>query len=202
MRARKLLCALLKAATLCIAPHAYAADHFTPCTDGVNEYYARVETLIRRAAPGNALWKVTVFPSFREEWGIRATQRGDDYELTVVRFDRSIWNSGWVKTGRNEMKHDASIARARAQTTTHKISAHLFNELDAQIRRSIAAARPNDELILDGVIFRFEVAGSGCGEARSFDRETRAGMLALIALQLCNPSDEGEIFRMLDEIKD
>jgi hypothetical protein len=25
-------------------------------------------------------WKVTVFPAFRAEWGIRATRLGDDYE--------------------------------------------------------------------------------------------------------------------------
>jgi len=126
---------------------------------------------------------------------------GDDYELTVVRFDRSVWDAGWVGSRGNEMKHDPSIARPRARAITHKISARLFGELELQIRRSIEAARSNNELSLDGVTFRFEVPDCACGETQTFDRQTRAGKLVAIVLALCDPSDESKIFRMLDELQ-
>jgi hypothetical protein len=122
---------------------------------------------------------------------------GDDYELTIVRLDRSLWSTGWAKTGRNEFKRDLSSSPARPQMTTHKVSARLFTELESAIRRSIEAARVPaetnlaDALNLHGVLFRFEVAGSGCGETRPLDwGETEAGKLAAIVLALCNPSDE------------
>jgi hypothetical protein len=134
---------------------------------------------------------------------------GDDYELTVVRLDRSLWSTGWAKTGRNEFKRDLSSSPARPRATTHKISARLFTELESAIRRSIEAARVPaetnlaDALNLHGVLFRFEVAGSGCGETRPLDwGETEAGKLAAIVLALCNPSDENRIFHMLDELQD
>jgi hypothetical protein len=205
MRATKLLGALLIAATFCITTDADAADHLTPCTDGLKEYYAQVETLMRQAAPDDALWKVTVFPPSQPEWSIRATRLDDGYELTVVRFDRSLWDAGWITTRRNELRHDPSIARAQPRATTHKISARLFSELEAEIRRSTEAARPNenilDDIVLDSVIFRFEVADSGCGEAHTLDRTTRTGKLVAIVLALCNPPGEDAIFRWLDELR-
>jgi hypothetical protein len=160
--------------------------------------YGLAEARIRRAAPDVTLWQATVYPSSTQgEWGIRAIRMGDVYELTVVRLDRSLWGTGWAKTKRNEFKRDLSSSPARPRATTHKISARLFTELESAIRRSIEAARvPHetslaDALNLHGVLFRFEVAGSGCGET-----------LAAIVLALCNPSDENRIFHMLYELQD
>jgi hypothetical protein len=210
MCATKLLGALLTAAAFFIATNATAAENLAPCTHFGDEYYGLVEARIRRAAPDETLWQATVYPSSTQgEWGIRATRMGDDYELTVVRLDRSLWGTGWAKTGRNEFKRDLSSSPARPRATKHKISARLFTELESAIRRSIEAARVPDEtslanaLNIDGVLFRFEVAGSGCGETRPPDwGATEAGKLAAIVLALCNPSDENRIFRMLDELQD
>ena len=113
-----------------------------------------------------------------------------------------------MKTGRNEVKHDLSAVRARAQTTTRKISAHLFSELEAAIRRSIEAAASVEaddlnEIVetIDGVTFRFEVGESACGQTHTLDRAKRTGRLAAIVLALCNPPAEDEIFHMLDELR-
>jgi hypothetical protein len=207
VHAWRLSSVVLIAAAFCVTTDASAADHLTPCANGLQDYYAQIETRIRQAAPDQALWKITVFPSFQPEWGIRATRSGDDYELTVVRFDRSIWDSAWVKTGRNEVKHDLSAVRARTQRVIRKISAHLFSELEAAIRGSIeeAASVDADDLneiveTVDGVTFRFEVGESACGETHTLDRAKRAGRLAAIVLALCNPPAEDEILHMLDEL--
>jgi hypothetical protein len=80
LRATTLLGALLTAAAFFVTIDANAADYLAPCSDVPKEYHARVETLMRQAAPDDTLWKVTVFPAFRAEWGIRATRLGDDYE--------------------------------------------------------------------------------------------------------------------------
>jgi hypothetical protein len=210
MCATKLLAALLTAAPLFIATNATAAEHLAPCTHVGDEYYGLVEARIHRAVPGDTLWQATVYPSSTQaEWGIRAIRMADDYELMVVRFDRSLWSTGWAKTGRSEFKRDLSSSPAQPRVTRYKISARLFTELEAAIRRSIQAARvpaePNlaDSLNLHGVLFRFEVAGSGCGEARPLDwGETEAGKLAAIILALCNPSDENRIFHLLNELQD
>jgi hypothetical protein len=205
----KLLATLLMAAPFLIATNATAAEHLAPCTDLGDEYYGLVEARIRRAAPDDTLWQATVYPpSTQPEWGIRAIRVADDYVLIVVRLDRSLWGTGWAKTGRNEFKRDLSKSPAQPRATTYKISARLFTELDSAIRRSIQAARIPaetslaDSINLHGVLFRFEVAGSGCGETRPLDwGETEAGKLAAIVLALCNPSDENRIFHLLDELQ-
>jgi hypothetical protein len=206
----KLLAALLMATPLLIATNATAAEHLAPCTDLGDDYYRQVEARIRQAAPGDTLWQATVYPpSTQAEWGIRATRMADDYELTVVRLDRSLWGTGWAKAGRNEFKRDLSNSPAQPRVTPYKISARLFTRLESAIRRSIQAARIPaetslvDSLNLDGVLFRFEVAGSGCGETRTLDSgKSEAGKLAAIVLALCNPSDENRIFHLLDELQD
>jgi hypothetical protein len=210
MCATKLLAALLTAAPLFFATNAVAAENLAPCTHFGDEYYELVEARIHRAAPGDTLWQATVYtPSTQAEWGVRAIRMADDYELMVVRLDRSLWSTGWAKTGRNEFKRDLSKSPAQPRVTTYKISARLFTGLESAIRRSIEAARIPaetslaDSLNLHGVLFRFEVAGSGCGETRPLDwGETEAGKLAAIVLALCNPSDENRIFHMLDELRD
>jgi hypothetical protein len=210
MYATKLLGALLTAAPFFITTNATAAENLAPCTHFGDEYYGLVEARMRRAAPLDTLWQATVYPtSTQAEWGIRAIRIGDDYELTVVRLDRSLWSTGWAKTGRNEFKRDLSSSPAQPRATTRKISARLFTELQSAILRSIEAARvPTERSLADavnlhGILFRFEVAGSGCGETRPLDwGETKAGKLAAIVLALCNPSDENRIFHMLDELKD
>jgi len=58
---------LLMAAAFCVTTDASAADHLTPCADGLQDYYAQIETRIRQAAPDEALWKITVFPPFQAE---------------------------------------------------------------------------------------------------------------------------------------
>ena len=206
----KLLAGLLMAAPFFIATNATAAENLAPCTHLGDEYYSLIEARIRRAALGDTLWQATVYPpSTQPEWGIRAIRMADDYELMVVRFDRSLWSTGWAKTGRNEFKRDLSNSPAQPRVTQYKISARLFTELESAIRRSIKAARIPaetnlaDVLNLHGVLFRFEVAGSGCGETRPLDwGETEAGKLAAIVLALCNPPDENRIFHMLDELQD
>ena len=210
MCATKLLGAVLTAAPFFITTNATAAEDLAPCTHFADEYYRLVEARIRRAAPDVTLWQATVYPSSTQgEWSIRAIRMGDVYELTIVRLDRSLWGTGWAKTRRNEFKRDLSSSPARARATTHRISARLFTQLESVIRQSIEAARvPHetslaDALNLDDVLFRFEAAGSGCGETRPLDwDETEAGKLAAIILALCNPSDENRIFRMLDELQD
>jgi hypothetical protein len=201
---------LLTAAALFIATNATAAEKLAPCTHFGAEYYWQVEARIRRVAPDDTLWQVTVYPpSTQGEWGIRASRAGNDYELTVVRLDRSLWATGWARTGRNKFKRDLSSSPARPLAIKHRISARLFTELEAAIRRSIEGARMPDEtsladaLNLHGMLFRFEVARSGCGETRPLDwGETEAGKLAAIVLALCNPSDESRIFHLLDELQD
>ena len=210
MCATKLLAALLTAAPLLIATNATAAENLAPCTHLGDEYYGLVEARIRRAAPGDTLWQATVYPSSTQaEWGVRAIRMADDYELMVVRLDRSLWSTGWAKTGRKEFKRDLSSSPAQPRATTYKISARLFTGLESAIRRSIQAARIPaetnlaDSLNLHGVLFRFEVAGLGCGETRPLDWDkTEAGKLAAIVLALCNPSDENRIFHLLDELQD
>lgn len=209
MCATKLLAALLTAAPFFLATNATAAENLAPCTDFGDDYYGQVEARIRRAVPGDTLWQATVYPpSTQPEWGIRVIRIADDYELMVVRLDRSLWGTGWVKTGRNEFKRDLSKSPAQPRVTSYKISARLFTKLDSAIRRSIENARIPaetslaDSLNLHGVLFRFEVAGSGCGETRPLDwGETEAGKLAAIVLALCNPSDENRIFHLLDELQ-
>ncbi len=205
MWARALSAALLIAATFCAASAAHAADHLTPCTDTLSDYYAQVETLMHQAAPDEALWKVTVFPPSRPEWSVRATRVGEGYELSVVRFDRSFWDSGWTWTKREGMRRDPSIAKARPHAITRKISARLFAELDARIRQSIAAARPNenilDDVVVDSTEFRFEAAGPTCGTVRTFDENGKIDGLVNIVLALCNPpGGEDTILRMLDAL--
>lgn len=203
MLASKQTSALLIAAALCITNDVRAADHLNPCSDSLQDYYAQIEARMHQAAPGKALWKITVIPSFQPEWGIRAIRSGDDYELTVVRFDRSIWNSAWVKTGPNQMKHDLSVVRVRPETTMRKISAHLFGELEAAIRHSIEETDAPDasELLVDSVTLRFELGESACGETQTLDRTKQTGRLAAIALALCNPQGEDEILHMLAELR-
>lgn len=198
MREREVSAALLIAAAFCVTTDTRATEHLTPCTDGLKEYATEVETLMQQAAPAEALWKVTVFPVRQPEWSIRATRLDDGYELTVVRFDRSPANAGWVESRRDELKGDSLFTRVRPRVTTRKISARLFGALEAEIRRSVETARPNentlDDIALDSPGFRFEVT-SACGET------WRTSKLVRIVLALCNPPGEDEIFRMLDELR-
>jgi len=205
---KKRLSAVLTTVAFAIAANATAAEKLAPCTGFGDEYYRVVEARIRRAAPDDTLWQVTVYPPAQAEWSIRAIRVDDGYELTIVQLDRSLWDTGWARTGRNEFIRDLSSSPARAQAIKHKISARLFTELESAIRQSIETARVPDEesladaLNLHGVLFRFEVAGGGCGETRPLDwRKTEAGRLATIVLALCNPSDEDRIFRMLAELQ-
>ncbi len=192
---------------LFVASSALAAEKLAPCDHYGEEYYAVVEARMRQAAPDDALWQVTVYPPSMAEWSIRARRVGNDYELTTVRLDRSLWDTGWATSGRSGLERNLASSPARATAITHRISSHLFAELEAAIRRSVAGAgvpdKANlaDEINLHGVLFRFEVAGGGCGETRPLDwSETETGRLAAIVLALCNPADEERILRMLDGV--
>ena len=205
MRARALSTALVIAAAFCAATDVRAADHLTPCTHTLSDYYAQVESLMHQAAPGEALWKVTVFPPSRPEWSVRAIRVGDGYELSVVRFDRSFWDSGWTWTKRDGMRRDPGIAKARPRAVTRKISARLFAELDAQIHRAIEGAHPNenvlDDVVVDSTEFRFETARPTCGTVRTFDENGKVDRLVNIVLALCNPpGGDATILRMLHEL--
>jgi hypothetical protein len=185
MRARKLIAALLIAATSCVTTLGRAGDHLKPCSN--DDYYKQLEATMRQSAPGEALWRVTVFPPFQAEWSVRATRLDEgEYRLTVVRLVESR-------------------GHLRPQVTSKKISARLFSELDAAFRRAIGDAQPSDDvlddIVLDSVILRFEAAGSGCGETSTLDREKRTGRLVHVILALCNPPGEDEIFRRLEELQ-
>jgi len=203
MPAGKTLAAVMLAVASLGSVH--AADHLIPCTELLSDYYTRVQTVMSQAAPGEALWKVTVFPQRggKGEWSVRATRLDDGYALTVVRFDRSLWDASWSTTPDNQFKRDSSAARVEPSTTTRKISARLFNELDAQIRAAIENAGPEDNS-LDDIVgmhnpeFRFEAAGS-CANTRLSHRDSQIDRLINIVLMLCNPPKEEKILRKLHQ---
>jgi len=206
MRVRKGLAAILIAATCCASNLAQAADHLTPCKDTLSDYYTRVETLMSQAAPGEALWKVTVFPTRRQaEWSVRATRLDDGYALTVVRFDRSLWDASWSASPDNHFHRDTSTAKAEPHAITRKISPRLFAELEAQIRQAVETARPNentlDDIVVDSPEFRFETPGPRCAHTFSFDEGTRVDKLVGIVLQLCNLPAESKLLRMLKDLE-
>lgn len=84
MRATKLLGALLTAATFCITTDANAADHLALCTDVLKECHARVETLIRQAAPDDTVY-------FHDGWLTAADFDADG----DGRFDRRVEYDEW-----------------------------------------------------------------------------------------------------------
>jgi len=203
MPANRRFAAALIAASWCGSNATYAAaDHLTPCTDLLSDYYTRVATLMSQAANADALWTVTVFPSRGQaEWSVRAIRLDDGYALRVVQFDRSLWNASWSVTPDNKFKRDPSTAQAETRALTRKISPRLFTELEAQIRQALQTARPYenpwDNIVLDNPEVRFEAPGSMCAHTYHFDADTRIGKLVGVVLRLCKPPDERKLLRML-----
>lgn len=204
MRQSSLITALLAVLALGVATGAKAADRLKPCrNERPQPYDARVDELLRKAVPEEAVWTLRVMPSFSPEWGVRGIREGDEYRIVVVQFESSLWAASYVETGPGQFKFDPSIADARAIVTERKLSAQVFQHLEAEIRHEIEAAESNDDFdfVMHGVSFHLRTASGGCAETTDFSHRTQAGRLMRIFLELCGRPSEKKLLRMLDRLQ-
>ena len=129
------------------------SSHLEPCDDYIPEYRARVEELIASSQEGELVLAVNVYPSFAAEWGIRVVVRGDEYYLSALAFDGSLWGSSWVEIEPGQMVMDMNKAHVRVREDAVPISATLSSHLLEEWSRSLSDARAVDVFGLDGVTY-------------------------------------------------
>lgn len=160
-----------------------AADsHLDVCHDhSLDPYLVKVDAISLKAMPGAMKLMVRVLPSFIPEWAVGVTAQGGTYRLTAVEFNQSLWASSWVKTGRQTMQQDFSVAKATVTAHTVRISTELYQLLATEWHRSIRAARPPDiSGARDGTSYYFKLPSGECGLAWSPDQDSRNGRLVAL----------------------
>ena len=160
---------------------ANAQDALEPCSDYRPDYYAGVDLVIDSAIDDSAQLSVTMFPSFRPEYGVRIVGN----IVYLARLKGSFWNSSNVfdeKAGRGY--HDFSKPKIKARLSSAPLSPGLISRIAKIYVAAVSSRKENKRSVMDGVSYRFNTPANGCGEIASPSDGTRAHQLVDLVDQL------------------
>ena len=160
---------------------ANAQDALEPCSDYRPDYYAGVDLVIDSAIDDSAQLSVTMFPSFRPEYGVRIVGN----IVYLARLKGSFWNSSNVfdeKAGRGY--HDFSKPKIKSRLNSAPLSPGLISRIAKIYIAAVYSRKENKRSVMDGVSYRFNTPANGCGEIASPSDGTRAHQLVDLVDQL------------------
>jgi len=172
----------LAAALTIIWSHAASAPHLEPCDRLMDDYYRRVERLMRDAWPeGMQLLVIMYIPP--AERGLGLTPDKDGFKLVRLELDPSLWYSSWRDVKGSVPKRqvqDFSGTRARIAKLSFPISDRLAVALLDAFERSAATAKPDvsDDIIADGYTYEILLPERSCVRLRDPPPASDAGAIA------------------------
>ncbi|GEM_PF-3378004 len=160
---------------------ASAHDALEPCRDERNDpYHTRVNGLIDKAVGKPSSIRLTTYPSFASESGLRIVGN----ELYFVEFARSFWDESFEQVSKHEYRMNFKKPDIRTRTRHAPLSALAADRIRRVYASAIAQPKESGHMGLDGVSYVFTTSDGACAWTWSPEPSTRTGRLVELLKRL------------------
>ena len=160
-----------------------------------NDYFSAVDKVIDSAINGHPDVALTIFPSFKSEYGIRIVQ--DDVYLVQLRT--SFWGSSVVSDRPGSYHHNFSVPRVKTAVYKAALTREVSNQVKKLYSSVIAKDKNSKTGGLDGTTYRFVVQPGGCGETWSPSENSIDDEFVTLAELLSAHAKSTWVFRRFSE---